>query len=540
MTRNLFLAGALVFGCAAFAGAQPSLTGAVNAASYLNATLPNGKLAPGVLFIGFGKNMGPAKLASVTAFPLQTNLGGTAVSVTVGSKTVQCLMIYTSAGQLAAVLPSSTPVGSGSMMVSFNGQTSAPLAVTVQANDFGIFALNQGGYGPGIYTEALTSVTNSTTASAKAMDLVDIWGTGLGAVAGDEAAGPLPGDMPNLDVQVFVGSAAAQVLYRGRSGCCTALDQIRIQIPAGVKGCYIPLYVVVDGVPSNFTTISVDDSGAACSDQNTLPPDIVATAKKNGGLRIGSASLNHVHGFTRTTDNVTASAGLVVIKESLGVLQYTTPTPAAGVCYVVQFPGPTISIGTSPLRAGTVTLTGPVGPYTLVQPQTGIYSISFSPSSSVSQPGLVNDGTLLTPGEYTFTGTAGADVGAFSVNVPLPTPLDWTNRPATPVTLPRSQGLKITWTNGAAGALVQMIGQSQSSVGVGAQFTCWQDATAGSFTIPQAILSAIPATYLNGSVPQGSLSMAQVFTGSGFSAPGLDLGTILYTDGFDMGAVAYQ
>jgi uncharacterized protein (TIGR03437 family) len=541
MERNLLLAGALVLSFAAMSAAQPSLTGAVNAASYLNATLPNGKLAPGVLFIGFGKAMGPTKLAAVTAFPLKTDLAGTEVSVTVGSKTVQCLMIYTSAGQLAAVLPSSTPAGTGTMTVSFNGQTSAPLTVTVVDHDFGIFAVNQGGYGQGIFTEALTSVSNSTTASANAKDLVDIWGTGIGAVAGDEAAGPLPGDMPSLNVQVFVGSTSAQVLYRGRSGCCTALDQIRIVIPSGITGCSIPVYVVVDGVPSNFTTISIAGSGTTCSDPSSLPPDIVAIAKKNGSLRVGSAALGHLHGFTQKTDNVSDTASVEFVKETPGIIQYSGPTPAPGVCYVIQFPGPTIGVSTSPLKAGTITLTGPVGPYTLAQVQAGIYGPTFDPAIPVSEPGLVNDGTLLKPGDYTFTGTAGADIGAFSVKVPFPSPMDWTNRPTPPVTIPRNQGLKITWTNGAAGALVQMSGQSQSSLGVGAQFFCWQDATVGSFTIPEGVMSSIPATYINGKVPQGALSVLQVFTkSSAFTAPGIDYGGIQWTDGFDMGAVTFQ
>jgi uncharacterized protein (TIGR03437 family) len=538
MKRILLLAGVLALSFAACLSAQVSLTGAVNAASYLNATLPNGNLAQGVLFVGFGKGMGPSKLSEISSFLLPLSLAGTSISATVGSRTVQCIMIYTSANQVAAVLPSNTPVGSGTMVVTYNGQSSAPLSITVVAHDFGIFALNQGGNGPGIFTDALTNVPNSTTASGRPADLVDIWGTGLGAVAGDEAASPLPGDMSSLDVQVFVGLQPAQVLYRGRSGCCTALDEIRISIPQGISGCSVPIYVIVAGVISNFTTISIATSGSTCSDPDAYSPDILQTAQKNGGLRVGSAALSRLHGYTRTTDNISDSASVAFVKVPLSALQTNAPTPQANVCYVVQFPG-TFTGGSTPLRAGSVTMSGPIGPYPLTQVQTGIYQILFSPSTP-TYPGIVNDGTLLMAGDYTFTGTAGTDIGAFTVKVPMPAPLAWTNRPATPVTIPRSQGLTITWTNGYSGALLQMIGQSQSTLGVGAQFTCWADATAGTFTIPAAILSAIPATYLSGTVPQGSLSVIQVFTSSQFSAPGIDYGGIQFADGFDMGAVTYQ
>src|SRR5580698_2152936 len=102
MKRILLLAGVLALSFAACLSAQVSLTGAVNAASYLNATLPNGNLAQGVLFVGFGKGMGPSKLSEISSFPLPLSLAGTSISATVGSRTVQCIMIYTSANQVAA------------------------------------------------------------------------------------------------------------------------------------------------------------------------------------------------------------------------------------------------------------------------------------------------------------------------------------------------------------------------------------------------------------------------------------------------------
>jgi hypothetical protein len=51
-------------------------------------------------------------------------------------------------------------------------------------------------------------------------------------------------------------------------------------------------------------------------------------------------------------------------------------------------------------------------------------------------------------------------VGAFTASVSLTAKMNWTNRPAVPATITRSQPLTITWTNGSSGALVSIIGQS--------------------------------------------------------------------------------
>jgi uncharacterized protein (TIGR03437 family) len=521
--------------------AQVTLSAAVNAASYANASLPNGKLAQGVVFIAFGKGMGPAKLAEINAFPLPTVLSGASISATVAGTTVQCIMLYTTATQVAAVLPSNTPVGSGSMVASYNGVNSAPLNITVVAHDFGIFAVNQSGSGEGVFTDAVTNAVNSATAAATSNELVDIWGTGLGPVAGNEAAGPLPGDLPSLDVQVFVGGQQAQVVYRGRSGCCTGLDQIRISIPAGVSGCSVPIYILVGGVVSNFLSMSIATTGSTCVDPNAYPPDLLQTAQKNGGLRAGSASLGRIHVYAKTIDYVSDTAGVGFFKIPLADLNVSYTSPVANACTVVQFPGGAFTgAAPTPLEAGSVSLSGPIGTYPLLEVQPGTYDIAFSPSSGAAAPGLINDGTVLTPGSYLFTGAGGKDIGAFSVTVPLPTAFNWTNRPTVPATIDRSKPLAITWTNGYAGALVYIHGQSQVSPGVGAQFTCWADASAGSFSVPSAVLAAVPPTYLSSGNAQGSLDVYQVFLGPNFNAPSIDIGSTQFTDGFDIGPILYQ
>ena len=73
-----------------------------------------------------------------------------------------------------------------------------------------------------------------------------IWATGLGRVAGNEAAGPLPGDI-TVNIKVYVGGIEATLIAKGRSGCCAGADQIAFYIPNNaVISCNTPVYVVAN------------------------------------------------------------------------------------------------------------------------------------------------------------------------------------------------------------------------------------------------------------------------------------------------------
>ena len=102
--------------------AAPSIAalGVKNSASYSNPGFQNGAIAQGSLFVVFGSGMGPAQIQYASSFPLPATLAGTSVSVTVNGTTLSCVMIYTQDGQLAAILPSTTPIGTGTMTVTFS------------------------------------------------------------------------------------------------------------------------------------------------------------------------------------------------------------------------------------------------------------------------------------------------------------------------------------------------------------------------------------------------------------------------------------
>jgi len=55
--------------------------------------------------------------------------------------------------QVNAILPSTTPVGTGSVTVTYNNQTSTPAPIQVAASAFGIYTYNSSGSGQAIATD---------------------------------------------------------------------------------------------------------------------------------------------------------------------------------------------------------------------------------------------------------------------------------------------------------------------------------------------------------------------------------------------------
>src|SRR5579885_1517467 len=125
--------------------AAPNVAAVGNAASNLTFNSP---IAQGAIFVIYGTGLGPDAI-SISSTPFKsTTLSGTSVAVTVGTTTVNALMYYTSATQVAALLPSNTPTGTGTITVTYNGQASATAPISVVANNLGVFSTDSTGSGP--------------------------------------------------------------------------------------------------------------------------------------------------------------------------------------------------------------------------------------------------------------------------------------------------------------------------------------------------------------------------------------------------------
>src|ERR1041384_235930 len=188
------------------AAAQPRIDpgGIVNAASYAGAGMPNAGIAPGSLFVVRGEGLGVGFRES-PGFPLSRELNGSSVSVLVQGVTVQAFIVSVSPQQIRAILPSFTPSGKGTVTVVDDHRESQPESISVLAERFGIFTRNSAGSGPALLQNlnAGGQPMNTLTEPARPGQRVVLWGTGLGAVHGDEAAGPIPGDL-NAGAEVLV------------------------------------------------------------------------------------------------------------------------------------------------------------------------------------------------------------------------------------------------------------------------------------------------------------------------------------------------
>lgn len=545
---QLALMGALL---AAAAFAQPSINkgGIVNAASSTGPGLPNSGIARGSMFVVYGKSFGPASLVQASSYPLPTTLGGTSIKVTVGGTTVDAIMVYSSASQVAAILPSSTPLGTGTMTVTYNGQTSATEPITVVANSFGMFTLNQAGSGPAVIQNANTSTdlrVNTVTESAKPGQLVILWGTGLGAVQGNEAAGPLPGAL-TVDTKVYVGGQSAAVTYAGRSGCCAGVDQIVFTVPSGIEGCYVPVVVQAGGVVSNFGTMAIAGAGGSCSDPNGFSATDLGKATSGNGLRTGTIDLSRIS--TSITVPILGSITSASETANATFSQYTLQTLASasaqagfqtvGSCVVYSFSGTTPALPTDPvmptyLNAGTLTLTGPNGlSKTFTMDSTGNYSLTLSSATS-GIPGAGGSSTpVLVPGNYTVTGSGGSGanaVGSFTAQLTIPAAVNWTNQDAI-TNVVRANGQNITWTGGDPNGYVVIYGASVGTA-ASAGFYCTQKTSAGQFTIPSYVTASMPVSNVSSaggiSIPSGFLGVGSTSNPARFTATGLDIGQFAY------------
>ena len=467
--------------------------GVKNAASYEDPELPNGPIAEGSIFNIFGSSMGPAALAYATSLPLPINLSGTSINVTVGGTTVQCFMIYTSAGQVAAILPSNTPAGTGTITVSYNGTVSPPMPITVAKSSFGIFALNQQGSGTGVIQDGNYNF-NSPTFAFQPGETVVLWGTGLGPITGSDATTPPTGNLPGINVSVTVGGAPAAVTYAGRSGY-SGDDQVAFTIPSGISGCAVPVAVTVSGtngaspVVSNFVTLSVG-TGATCTDSE-IPASLLQLFTSGNPVRTGSVLLVR---NTNLNTAVTSDAGSASFNKYTPNNFFNGETDFIyGACIVISTPA---AGGVAPtgLDAGAaINVNGPNGakPIAAEAGSPGDYIASFARTAPL----------YLDPGSYALNnGSGGADVGPFNFNITVPAAFTWTNNGQI-ASVPRSQPLTVTWSGGDPNADVFVLGSSSVADGAVAIFECRTQASAGTFTVPAAILQALPASASSSPTP---------------------------------------
>jgi uncharacterized protein (TIGR03437 family) len=555
----------------------PTVAHNVSNAASLYVSGQNGfGIALGSRFLVAGTHLGPAVPQQTDSFPIPLSLGGTSLQIKMQGAAYDAPIISASYGEVTALLPSSVPVGDGMLMVTFKDGASSPIPIHIVKGAFGIFATNPNGAGTGDIRDVNgEQVTFSSPAHPG--DIVTLRGTGLGAVSGLETDGPLPGNQFTPDV--FVGNRPASVQYAGRSECCAGLDEIILQIPSDVPGCFVPVAVRTNGVTSNFVTLPIAPEGQACSDPVGLTPDLLTLAAADTGVKIGiivvgpmsllenfgasfeDAMIRRVSsllGVQVSAQDVRAvveagrsgrsramralirkyaaimrarhvdPAAIVKITAEMnyqgvlaGFLDGMVPTPLGSqIASTLPSPGTCTSGLGSQYRQGGSTAGGEAqdaGPQLLFTGPSGSQMLEQTSIGSYQLAlGSASAGGLAA-GTYFLSSSGGNDVGPFQAVLQVGESLKWTNKDSIPF-VDRSAPLTVNWSGGPASGYVVFGGGGKSADGAQVAFTCVADVRSQTLTVPDFVLGAVPHT------SNGSLFLSYHPLQNLFTAPGLDVG----------------
>jgi uncharacterized protein (TIGR03437 family) len=202
----------------------------------------------------YGVGLGPAQLMQNQPGNDQfgTHAGGTSVSF----NGIAAPVLYTSATQVAAVVPYGLSGATAQVIVTENGEDSAPFTVPIALAAPGIFTFNQLGAGQAAAINAAGGKSNNAVNPVKIGGYISLYATGEGQTspAGvDGKVGSSTTASPVLPVIATIDGTPAPVQYAGGvTGQVAGLMQVNVQIPDGVRpGGYVP---VVLQVGNTFTT----------------------------------------------------------------------------------------------------------------------------------------------------------------------------------------------------------------------------------------------------------------------------------------------
>jgi uncharacterized protein (TIGR03437 family) len=205
-------------------------------------------IAPGKIVVIYGAGLGPAKL--IQNQPGNGLLSKTLDETVVTFNGIAAALLYTSATQVAAIVPYGLSGTPAQVTVTYQGQVSASDEIPVAASAPSLFTLNQTGAGQAAAINAVDGTVNTAANPVKIGGYLSLYATGEGQTAPAGADGRIAGSTatgPVLSVRVTVGGMPATVQYAGSApGQVAGLMQVNVQIPIGVRpGGYVPVVLQV-------------------------------------------------------------------------------------------------------------------------------------------------------------------------------------------------------------------------------------------------------------------------------------------------------
>ncbi len=240
-------------------------------------------------------------------------------------------LLAVGARRLLAILPSTTPAGTGTLTVTYNSRTSAAFNLRVALSAFGFFTLNGAGYGPILVVG--TDLEPSTLFKPLRPGSIAIAiGTGLGPTA-LTAAAALPRDLslegildqvrdlPEDTVaqttspfQLRIDGQPTPYLYAGPIGGIPGASAVVFRVPIK-SGCWQSIWMDLnasdmDRAPSNTGSVSIGD-GDVCDDPYGEPVTLRRRWLGTDPILYGEfyRERAHIYTFSRLGQNPIAGSG---------------------------------------------------------------------------------------------------------------------------------------------------------------------------------------------------------------------------------------
>jgi uncharacterized protein (TIGR03437 family) len=225
--------------------ATPAITTIANAASYAQ-----NAISPGEVVAIFGSSLGPST-------PVQFDASGALPTMLADTRVlfdgVASPLIFSSAGQIDAVVPASATADQIEVQVQYQGQTSASFPIAVAPATVGIFSVDCSGTGQA-NVQNQDGSPNSPDNPAAPGSMVTLWATGAGQPSPSGIYPPagtsvtsvsLPRAAPPVRAQI--GGQPAEVLYAGTApGLVDGVIQVNLRVPAASQtGAAVPVVLHV-------------------------------------------------------------------------------------------------------------------------------------------------------------------------------------------------------------------------------------------------------------------------------------------------------
>ncbi len=250
----------------------PAEPPAIEAGGVRNAASFTAALSAGTLVSLFGQRLAPFEQGAVR-FPLRSQMA----SVIVKANGSAVPLVFVGPGQINFHLPYDVSTGPLTLTVTHAGAESAPVALPALSNSSpGIFTLSQDGQGQGAILIAGTGILagpgspffSPLARPARKGEVVEIYCTGLGRIAGELPAAGLPAPAEPLlrtaqTPSVTIGGAAAELLFSGLAPGFVGVYQVNARVPASVAaGPNVPLMIRMgeNEPPGNTVTLAVAEN----------------------------------------------------------------------------------------------------------------------------------------------------------------------------------------------------------------------------------------------------------------------------------------